>query len=174
MFFTKKSPRSYVVLYQKFLYKNLSLLLTPSPPDNSSHTSPNATTAASRKKSIVFCAPQESAPVCSGQWKFPKLAANAAIGQSPCVTSIPIDTPRTFIRSRFILFRNHYRGDLSLYQEVLGRPVGASRWRPLWQRVCPSFIRDPKFDRPTICPRVPYWIWCFQRLQSGRKHFPCH
>ena len=33
MFLAKKSPRSYVELYQKFLYKSFSLLLTHSPPD---------------------------------------------------------------------------------------------------------------------------------------------
>ena len=33
MFLAKKSPRSYVVLYQKFLYKSFSLLLTPPLPN---------------------------------------------------------------------------------------------------------------------------------------------
>ena len=31
MFFAKKAPRSYVVLYQKVLYKSFSLLMTPLP-----------------------------------------------------------------------------------------------------------------------------------------------
>ena len=33
MFLIEKSPRSYVGLYQKFLYKSFSLLLTPPPPN---------------------------------------------------------------------------------------------------------------------------------------------
>ena len=32
MFLAETSPRSYIGLYQKFLYKSFSLLLTPSPP----------------------------------------------------------------------------------------------------------------------------------------------
>ena len=48
-----------------------------------------------------------------------------------------------------------------------------SRWRPLWKRGCPSSIRDPKFDCPTIYPRGHYRRWCFKCLQSGQINFPC-
>ena len=124
MFLAEKSPRSYVGLYQKFLYKSFSLLLTPPPPPNNYfHTSPDATTAASGPRITVFCDPQEDAHVCSGQCAFPKRPADAAIGQSPCDASTPSDTLQPFIRICFIIFRELSRVYLPLCQEVCG-PTG--------------------------------------------------
>ena len=96
-----------------------------------------------------------------------------AIGKYPCDTSIPNDTPRTFIWSLFLLFRDRYRGDLTLCQEVHGRPVGGAIWRTLWQISWPSSTIDLEFDRPIIYPRGTYWGWIFQHLQPGRRHLPC-
>ena len=121
----------------------------------------------------VLCDNQEAEPVCSGQYAFTKRSADTAIGGSPCVTSIPSDMPRAFIKSCFLLFRDHYRVDLPLCQDVRGRPGGGDSWRPIWQRVWTSSIRYPKLDRPTIFPRGTFWRWCFKRLQSGRRYWPC-
>ena len=68
--------------------------------------------AASGPRSKLLCAPQEAAPVCTVQCSFPKRVANAAIGRSLCVTSIPSDTSQPFILSRFF----------SLPRPSLGRP----------------------------------------------------
>ena len=174
MLLAKKSLMSYVGLYQKFLYKSFSLLLKPPPPNQSSHAFPNATIDASGTRSTVFCAPQKYVPAWSCQWEFSKHYADAAIGRSPCVTSILSDTLRNFRQSRFLLFYDHSQGDLLFCQEVHGCLLGGASWGPLWQRSCPSSTRDSNFDRPTICPRGPYWSWCFQHLQSGRRHCPCH
>ena len=111
MLLAKKSPRRYVGLYKDFLYKSFCLILTPLP-KYYSHTSPDVMTATSRTSSIFFCDHQEYALVCRGQCALPKCAADTAIGQYPCDISSPSFTPRPFIRSCFILFRNHSRWDL--------------------------------------------------------------
>ena len=153
------------------MYKSFSLLLTPSP-DHYTHTSPNVTMDASGTRITVFCDPQKSALIYSGQCVFPKRASDAAIGRSPCDKSIPSDTQWPFIKRRLILFRDHLQGEITLCQEVHGSSGGGSSWRPLWKRAWPSSTRDPKFDRPNICPRGPYWSWCFQLLQLGRRNWP--
>ena len=121
MFLAKKSPRSYVGLYQNFLYKIFSLLLTP-PLEHSSHTSPDTTAVESGPRSKLFCAPQEAVQICSGHWAFPKCTADATIGRSPCDTSIPSDMLRSFIQVHFILFCDHSWGDLPFSQEVCSHP----------------------------------------------------
>ena len=73
----------------------------PPPPNHSSHNSPDAMTSASGPRRTFFCTPQEDATVCSGQCDFHKRTSDAAIGQSPCVTSIPSDTPQPFISRNF-------------------------------------------------------------------------
>ena len=57
MFLSEKSPKSYVGLYQKFLYKSFIINDTPSP-KHSYHTSPDDTTDDSGPRSTVFCDPQ--------------------------------------------------------------------------------------------------------------------
>ena len=130
-------------------------------------------TAACGPFRTVSCAPQESPPVYSGHCAFPKRAADAAIGRYPYVTSTPSDTPQNFIRSLFLFFREHSRGDLPFFQEVNGRPGGGSRWSPIWKIACPYSTRDLKFNRPTIWPRGTYWSRFSRHLQSGRRNFPC-
>ena len=170
MFLANKSPRSYVGLCQKFLHKS-SIITDTSPPEYSSRTSPDATTAVYGPNSTLLNAPQESAPIRGCQCAFPKRAADAAIRQSPGDTSIPSDTPRPFIQSCLILFFDHSRVDLTFWKEVYGLPVGGVRLSTLWQKDLPSSTRDPEFDCSAIFPRGTYWGWSFQGLKLGRRHF---
>ena len=116
MFLTKKLWRSYIGLYHKLLYK-IFIITDIYPTEHSSHNSPNVTTSVSSQRSTVLCAPQEAAPVCSGQCAFTKQPSDAAIGQYPCDTAIPSDTPWTFIQDHLLHFCDRYRGDVTLCQE---------------------------------------------------------
>ena len=60
--------------------QKLLIITDTSPPDHYSHASPNAMTGSYGPRSIVLCAPQESAPISSDQCAFPKLTDDAAIG----------------------------------------------------------------------------------------------
>ena len=135
MFLANKSPQSYVELYQKFLYKSFSLLLTPPPRTFFLHL-PNVDTAAFGPKSTVFCAPQEAALICSDQCTFTKCPADAAIGQFPCDSSIPSEMLKPFIRIRFLLFCDHYLGDLLLCQAVV------------WEEGTSEGLFEKEYDTP--------------------------
>ena len=134
MFLAKKSPRSYVVLYQKFLHKSF-IITDPLPPkNNSSHTSLNGTKPVPGPRSTVFHAFKEAAPIHGCQCPFLKYSANVAIGQSLCDTSNPSDTPQPFIRSRFLFSYDRYWGELPFCQELCSRPVGGTIQSHIFQR----------------------------------------
>ena len=58
-------------------------------------------------------------PVCSGQCAFTKRPADAAIGQSPCDTSSPSDTPQAFHTNPFSSLPRPLPGIPSVVPRVL-------------------------------------------------------